>query len=127
MFTKIAPRHEIDSGNAEESGATTLLSQDFRVPDMANPGLLPSPCGEGSGGRCPAARGLVPVVGFAGAPVEGASVIQQLSCYGVLADSHLTSPRSTQSSGPPPLPCTTRLGLAPAVVTELLSARSGER
>src|SRR6476646_6739749 len=73
---------------------------------MANPGLLPSPCGEGPGGRCPAARGLVPVVGFAGAPVEGASVIQQLSCYGVLADSHLTSPRSTQRSGPPPLPCT---------------------
>src|SRR4051794_18164482 len=76
---------------------------------MANPGLLPSPRGEGPGGRCPAARGLVPVVGFAGAPVEGASVIQQLSCYGVLADSHLTSPRSTQSPGPPPLPCTTSL------------------
>src|SRR4051795_6842797 len=85
---------------------------------MANPGLLPSPRGEGPGGRCPAARGLVPVVGFAGAPVEGASVIQQLSCYGVLADSHLTSPRSTQSSGPPPLPCRSSLGRRRRVVIE---------
>src|SRR3954454_24359060 len=84
---------------------------------MANPGLLPSPCGEGPGGRCPAARGLVPVVGFAGAPVGGASVIQQLSCYGVLADSHLTSPRSTQSPGPPPLPCPISVGRKSGVVT----------
>src|SRR3954451_7635853 len=93
---------------------------------MANPGLLPSPCGEGPGGRCPAARGLVPVVGFAGAPVEGASVIQQLSCYGVLADSHLTSPRSTQSPGPPPLPCPTRVGGLAAVVTEVPPERTAQ-
>src|SRR6476661_8540329 len=93
---------------------------------MADPGLLPPSRDGGPGGRCPAARGLVPVVGFAGAPVGGASVIQQLSCYGVLADSHLTSPRSTQSPGPPPLPCTTSLGPAPGVVTNIPGVRELE-
>lgn len=77
------------------------------------PGCFLRLAAKGPGGRCPAARGLVPVVGFAGAPVGGASVIQQLSCYGVLADSHLTSPRSTQSPGPPPLPCGSSLRRRP--------------
>ena len=53
-------------------------------------------------------------------------MIQQLSCYGVLADSHLTSPRSTQSPGPPPLPCTTRVGPGHGVVTNIPATRDLE-